>query len=251
MPHWNRRQILRGAGAGVLTLALGPLATLAQERDRDKEKGRGRGTYPFKLPPLPYAYDALEPSIDKMTMQIHHDKHHQAYINNLNNALKEHEDLHQMSVVQLLRNLDKVPKNIQAVVRNNAGGHANHTMFWEIMGPEGSGKPEGDLARAIDETFGSFSKFQEQFSTAAKTLFGSGWAWLVGESGGKLSIVQKSNQDSPHLDGKYPILGLDVWEHAYYLKYRNERPRYVEAWWKVVNWKTAGERFARANRSRG
>ena len=196
----------------------------------------------FQLPPLPYPYDALEPHIDTMTMQIHHDKHHQAYVTNLNNAIAGNAELEAMSIEALLANLDKVPENIRMAVRNNGGGHANHTMFWEIMGPNGGGAPSGALAEAIDAAFGSFDAFKTQFADAGVKRFGSGWAWLVND-GGKLSIVSTPNQDTPVMDGKTPILGVDVWEHAYYLKYQNRRPDYLSAWWNVVNWDEVARRF--------
>ncbi|MFN8481699.1 MAG: superoxide dismutase [Anaerolineae bacterium] len=196
----------------------------------------------FQLPPLPYPYDALEPYIDTMTMQIHHDKHHQAYVTNLNNAIAGNAELEAMSIEALLANLDKVPENIRMAVRNNGGGHANHTMFWEIMGPNGGGAPSGALAEAIDAAFGSFDAFKTQFADAGVKRFGSGWAWLVND-GGKLSIVSTPNQDTPVMDGKTPILGVDVWEHAYYLKYQNRRPDYLSAWWNVVNWDEVARRF--------
>jgi len=233
MPHWTRRQLLQGAGAGVAGLALAPLTALAAE---DKTQG-------FTLPPLPYGYDALEPHIDKETMRIHHDKHHQAYVTNLNAALKDHPDLLKLSIEELLSSLARVPKEILQTVINNGGGHANHSLFWKIMGPKAGGQPEGALAKAIDRTFGSFDKFQTQFSNQGKTLFGSGWAWLVVDQKNNLKIIQSRNQDSPYMSGERPILGLDVWEHAYYLKYKNERPKYIEAWWQVVNWKEVGERY--------
>jgi Fe-Mn family superoxide dismutase len=243
MPHWTRRQLLQGAGAGVAGLALAPLTALAaQDKDKGSDKGHPRETPGFSLPPLPYAYDALEPHIDKETMRIHHDKHHQAYVTSLNATLKDHPKLLKLNIVQLLSSLDHVPKDLRQKVINFGGGHANHLMFWNIMGPK-AGQPEGALAKAIDKNFGSFDKFQTQFSDAAKTLFGSGWAWLVLDNRGNLKIIQTHNQDSPYISGERPILGLDVWEHAYYLKYKNERPKYIEAWWHVVNWKEVGERY--------
>ena len=199
----------------------------------------------YELPKLPYDYKALEPHIDARTMEIHHTKHHQAYINNVNTALEGHADLAGKSIDDLVRDLAKVPEAIQTAVRNNGGGHANHSMFWQIMGPGGGGEPTGALADAIKSTFGGFAAFKEQFSKAAATRFGSGWAWLsVG--GGKLIVESTANQDSPLSSGHTPILGLDVWEHAYYLHYQNRRPDYVAAWWNVVNWSAVAERFARA-----
>jgi Fe-Mn family superoxide dismutase len=195
-----------------------------------------------ELPPLPYAFDALEPHIDAQTMQIHHGKHHAAYVNNLNKALEGHADLQAKSVTDLLKGAASVPEAIRTAVRNNGGGHANHTMFWEIMGRGAGGAPKGALGDAIASTFGSFDKFKELFTQAATTRFGSGWAWLV-EAGGKLAVESTANQDSPMMDGKKPIMGLDVWEHAYYLKYQNRRPDYISAWWNVVNWTEINNRL--------
>jgi len=201
---------------------------------------------PFTLPALPYAPDALEQSIDKMTMEIHHGKHHAAYVNNLNKALESAPALANLSVEELLaNNLAAVPDAIKTAVRNNGGGHVNHTMFWEIMGPAGGGAPTGALADAIKGTFGSFENFKEKFNNTATTRFGSGWAWLV-SAGGKLDIYSTANQDSPIMEGKYPIMGLDVWEHAYYLRYQNRRPEYIGAWWNVVNWPAIAARFTKA-----
>ena len=197
----------------------------------------------FTVPPLPYASDALEPSIDKMTMEIHHDKHHGAYVTNLNKALESAPDLQSKSVEELLaNNCAIVPENIRTAVRNNGGGHINHSMFWQIMGPKGGGAPKGNVAQAINAAFGSFDAFKEKINTAGATRFGSGWAWLV-RAGGKLDIYSTANQDSPVMEGKYPILGVDVWEHAYYLKYQNRRPDYLAAWWNVVNWDEVENRF--------
>ena len=199
---------------------------------------------PFTLPPLPYAFDALEPSIDKMTMEIHHDKHHGTYVTNLNKALESAPNLAGKSVDDLLADgCAIVPENIRTAVRNNGGGHINHSMFWKIMKPGGGGAPVGKVAQAIASTFGDFDKFKEKFNQAAATRFGSGWAWLV-KSGGKIDIVSTPNQDSPVLEGKYPVFGLDVWEHAYYLKYQNRRPEYIAAWWNVVNWEEIESRFS-------
>jgi len=199
---------------------------------------------PFTLPPLPYATDALEPTIDKMTMEIHHGKHHAAYVTNLNKALESAPDLASLSVEELLAgNLAKVPDAIKTAVRNNGGGHVNHTMFWEIMGPNGGGSPTGALADAIKGTFGSFETFKEKLSAAGATRFGSGWAWLV-SANGALEVYSTANQDSPIMEGKKPIMGVDVWEHAYYLKYQNRRPEYLGAWWNVVNWEAVAARFA-------
>ena len=197
----------------------------------------------FTVPDLPYAYNALEPYIDERTMQIHHDKHHAAYVKNLNDALAGHEDWLAMSVEDVVTNLAKVPAELQMKVRNNAGGHANHSLFWQIMGSNAGGKPSGSIATAIDAAFGSFDQFAEKFSAAALGRFGSGWAWLVVENG-KLEIMDTPNQDSPITLGKTPILTLDVWEHAYYLKYQNMRADYIKAWWNVVNWSEVEKRLA-------
>jgi Fe-Mn family superoxide dismutase len=200
----------------------------------------------FTLPPLPYPSDALEPYIDKMTMEIHHDKHHGAYVNNLNKALESAPDLAGKSLEELLaNNCAAVPENIRTAVRNNGGGHANHSMFWVIMSKAGgiASQPSGKLAEAIKSSFGSFEQFKEKFNAAAASRFGSGWAWLLPGSGGSLEISSTANQDSPLMEGKTPIMGLDVWEHAYYLKYQNRRPEYVSAWWNVVNWPEVQMRF--------
>jgi Fe-Mn family superoxide dismutase len=196
------------------------------------------------LPDLPYAYDALEPYIDQRTMEIHHQKHHAAYINNLNNALNAHPNLQNKPVADLLKSLDSLPENIRTTVRNNGGGHYNHTLFWQLMGPHKGGAPESKLLQALETTFGSFEKFKELFSNAAATRFGSGWAWLVKESNGKLIVTSTANQDSPVSSGQKILLGLDVWEHAYYLKYQNRRPEYIQNWWHVVNWDAVAERFS-------
>jgi Fe-Mn family superoxide dismutase len=198
------------------------------------------------LPPLPYPTDALEPHIDARTMEIHHGKHHAAYVNNLNAALEKAPDLQGKSLDDLLRNLNTVPEAVRTAVRNNGGGHWNHTMFWQIMTPKGSGKPGGALAQAIDKAFGSFDKFKEQFTAAGVGRFGSGWAWLVVERGGGLKIESTPNQDNPLMDGKTAVMGLDVWEHAYYLKYQNRRPDYIGAWWNVVNWAEIEKRYGSA-----
>ena len=198
---------------------------------------------PFTLPPLPFAPDALEPHIDKTTMEIHHGKHHAAYVNNLNKALESAPDLAGKSVEELLaHNCVAVPENIRTAVRNNGGGHLNHSMFWQIMAPGAGGAPAGNVAQAITATFGGFDGFKEKFAQAAATRFGSGWAWLV-KSNGKLDIFSTANQDSPVMEGKFPVMGLDVWEHAYYLHYQNRRPDYIAAWWNVVNWPEIEKRF--------
>lgn len=189
----------------------------------------------YKLPELPYAYDALAPHIDKETMEIHHTKHHNTYVTNVNNALEGHADLAAKSVEELISDLNAVPEDIRTAVRNNGGGHANHSLFWTLLSPNGGGAPKGSIGEAIDKKFGSFDKFKEEFANAAKTRFGSGWAWLVLDDG-ELAITSTPNQDSPLMDGKTPLLGLDVWEHAYYLNYQNRRPDYISAFWNVVNW---------------
>ncbi len=199
---------------------------------------------PFSVPPLPYPADALEPTIDKMTMEIHHGKHHNAYVTNLNKALEGHAALASKSVEELLvNNCAAVPENIRTAVRNNAGGHINHTMFWQIMAPKAGGAPKGKLADAIKSAFGSFDTFKEKLTAAGMGRFGSGWAWLVAH-GGKLDIISTANQDSPVMEGQYPVMGVDVWEHAYYLKYQNRRNEYLAAWWNVVNWGEIEKRFA-------
>jgi Fe-Mn family superoxide dismutase len=198
----------------------------------------------YELPKLPYAYDALEPHVDARTMEIHHTKHHQAYINNVNNAIAG-SDLQKKSVEDLVASLLAVPENIRTAVRNNGGGHANHSLFWTVMANGAGGKPSGDLAKAVDAAFGKFESFQEQFTKAATTRFGSGWAWLSVD-GGKLVVESTANQDSPLSEGRTPILGLDVWEHAYYLKYQNKRPDYIAAFYNVINWDEVARRYAAA-----
>lgn len=200
----------------------------------------------YTLPALPYAYNALEPHIDARTMEIHHTKHHQAYITNVNNAIKD-TPLESKTVEDLISNLNAVPENIRGVVRNHGGGHANHSLFWTVMGPNGGGKPSGDLAAAIDRDLGGFDKFKEDFGKAAAGRFGSGWAWLSA-SGGKLSVESTANQDSPLMEGRTPILGLDVWEHAYYLNYQNRRPDYITAFWNVINWTEVARRLSAAKK---
>jgi superoxide dismutase, Fe-Mn family len=198
---------------------------------------------PFSLPPLPYAPDALEPHIDKATMEIHHGKHHNAYVTNLNKALESAPDLANKSLEELLaNNCSAVPENIRTAVRNNGGGHYNHSMFWKIMSANGGGAPSGDVASAINGAFSSFDAFKEKFNSAATTRFGSGWAWLV-KSGNSVEVISTANQDCPVMEGKFPVMGLDVWEHAYYLKYQNRRPDYISAWWNVVNWQEVNRRL--------
>jgi superoxide dismutase, Fe-Mn family len=237
MPFMSRRELLRTAGTAASLLAVSQGATLAAA---EKQTG-------FTLPPLPYAFDALEPSIDAKTMEIHHDRHHKAYVDNLNKALEGNPELLSKSVYDLVRDLASVPEKVRTAVRNNGGGHANHSLFWLMMAPKNGGKPNGDLGKAIDAAFGGFDQFQTQFTQAAMTRFGSGWAWLVLDKG-KLAIKSTANQDSPLTDGQTPLLGIDVWEHAYYLKYQNKRADYVKAWWDVVNWKYVADYFNKASR---
>jgi Fe-Mn family superoxide dismutase len=210
---------------------------MAQQATSPKE-----GQVAHVLPPLPYPEDALEPYIDKTTMQIHHDKHHGAYVTNLNKALEGQANLQSLSIEELLSNLDRVPENIRTTVRNNGGGHMNHSMFWKIMKKGGGGEPKGKLAEAIRSAFGSFGDFKTKFNQAGTTRFGSGWAWLFAKDG-KLTIESAPNQDNPIISGGKPIMGLDVWEHAYYLKYQNRRPEYIEAWWNVLNWDEIEKNF--------
>lgn len=197
----------------------------------------------YTLPPLPYAPDALEPHIDKRTMEIHHGKHHGAYVNNLNAAIEKHPELQSKSVEDLIKGINTVPEDIRTAVRNNGGGHANHSMFWQIMAPNAGGQPTGAIADALKSSFGSFDTFKDQFAKAAAGRFGSGWAWVI-DQGGKLAIESTPNQDSPLMEGKKPVFGIDVWEHAYYLKYQNRRPDYIAAWWNVVNWAEINKRLA-------
>ena len=194
------------------------------------------------LPALPYAYDALEPHIDATTMEIHHSKHHQGYVDKLNAALEAHSDLADTPIEELLTNLSAIPEDIRTAVQNNGGGHANHSLFWQVMSPDGGGQPSGALADAITKQFGDFETFQKEFSDAAATRFGSGWAWLV-QDGEAIAVMSAANQDTPLSQGKKPLLGLDVWEHAYYLHYQNKRPDYISAWWNVVNWDEVASRY--------
>ena len=232
MLHLTRRQLLQSAAV----LALAPRAALARE-----EKAAGG----FVLPPLPYDYDALDPSIDKQTMEIHHDKHHKAYVDNLNKALADQSELLSKDIVSILKDAGSVPEKVRQAVINNGGGHANHSMFWVIMGPGAGGNPSGPLADAIKAAFGDFAGFKTKLKEAAMGQFGSGWGWLV-YADGKLQVVKTPNQNSPYMDNQAPIMGIDVWEHAYYLKYQNKRPDYIDAWWNVANWSAIGERFSKA-----
>ena len=213
-----------------------------------KTSGQGAAAQTaFVLPPLPYAFDSLEPYIDAKTMEIHHDKHHAAYVTNLNKALEGHADLQKLSLEELIGHLDRVPENIRIAVRNNGGGHSNHSMFWKIMKKGGGGEPKGEIGDAINSAFGSFADFKTKLNEAATKRFGSGWAWLM-FTGGKLTIDSTANQDSPIMNGSKPVMGLDVWEHAYYLKYQNRRPDYIEAWWNVVNWDEITKNFETAKK---
>jgi Fe-Mn family superoxide dismutase len=200
------------------------------------------------LPDLPYAFDALEKAIDEQTMRIHHGKHHAAYVNNLNAALEKHPELGKKSVEDLIRDINSVPEDIRTAVRNNGGGHANHSMFWKIMSPNGGGAPTGAIAEVIDSTFGGFDNFKEQFNDAGAKRFGSGWTWLVRTADGDFKVLSTANQDSPLMEGHFPIMGNDVWEHAYYLRYQNRRPDYLKAWWDVVNWDEINRRLEEANK---
>src|SRR5688572_23401171 len=233
----SRRDALKAFGTGAAILGLGSLRTQAATTGAAKSGSAAMGatTQPFVLPKLDYAYDALEPHIDAKTMEIHHSKHHQAYITNANNALKDHAALQKMSAEEIVRGLSAVPEAVRTTLRNNVGGHLNHAHFWKVIGPKGGGAPTGALGSAITKDFGSFDAFKTQFADAATKRFGSGWAWLVRKDG-KLAITSSANQDSPLSDGATPLLGLDVWEHAYYLKYQNRRADYITAFWNVVKW---------------
>jgi len=211
-------------------------------------RGKEGAPMAYELPPLPYGYDALEPYIDARTMEIHHDRHHAGYVNNVNKALEGHPQLANMSIEDLMRNINQVPENIRTAVRNNGGGHANHSLFWVVMSPNGGGQPTGALADAISSAFGSFDAFKEKMTAAGTGRFGSGWAWLVVKRDGSLDIISTANQDSPLMEGLTPILGVDVWEHAYYLKYQNKRGDYLNNWWNVVNWPEVARRYEQARR---
>lgn len=239
MLNIERRVFLRGATAAALSTMVYPRVALAAEEDG-----------PFKLPPLPYSFSALEPSIDAATMELHHDKHHAAYVKNLNEAVKGHSQIASMKLEEILAKLPELPEDIRTVVRNNAGGHANHSMFWQVMGPEagkGDGSAlQGELKAAIDADLGGLDKLKETFNTKGAKVFGSGWVFVTATPDGKLAITTKPNQDTPLMEGGRVLFGNDVWEHAYYLKYQNRRPEYLKAWWDVVNWKTVAERYAAA-----
>jgi Fe-Mn family superoxide dismutase len=239
----SRRDVLKTLGAGALLLGL---SGVGQSRAQAAVASGAPGLMqPFALPKLSYDYAALEPQIDARTMEIHHSKHHQAYIDNANKALADYPELKSRSAEEILRDLGSVPEKIRVTVRNNVGGHVNHTFFWRTLGPGAGGEPAGEVAQAIVATFGSFEKFKAQFGDAAAKRFGSGWAWLVAK-GGALSVVSTANQDSPLTDGAQPLLGLDVWEHAYYLKYQNRRAEYVAAFWNVVNWTEVAANYTAA-----
>ncbi len=233
----ERRTLLMGAGAAALSTMVAPSLAWAAE-----EAG------PFKLPPLPYDFGALEPSIDAQTMELHHDKHHAAYVKKLNEAVKDHSKLAAMPLEEILAKLDELPDDIRTAVRNNGGGHANHSMFWQVMGPGAGngGAPDGDLKAAIDSDLGGVDKLKTDFNAKGEKVFGSGWVFVAVTPEGNLSLVSKPNQDTPLMEGGHVLFGNDVWEHAYYLKYQNRRPEYLKAWWDVVNWKAVGERYAAA-----
>jgi superoxide dismutase, Fe-Mn family len=235
---FSRRDILR-AGLGAASAAMADRVFVSQVGAADVKLG-------YTLPKLPYAFNALEPHIDAKTMEIHHDKHHQAYVDNLNKALAGHPELMKKDPITLLSEIDDVPADIRQAVINNGGGHVNHSLFWQMMAPKAGGAPTGDVAKAIVKSFGSVDAFKTRFADAGMKRFGSGWAWLLAAPDGSLSIVSSANQDSPYMEGKTPILGLDVWEHAYYLKHQNKRADYVTAWWNVVNWDFVNELYAKA-----
>lgn len=234
MPTLSRRGFLTGSAALSTYVVTG--------------RSWGQATQgPFTLPPLPYAADSLEPHIDARTMELHHDRHHAAYVNNLNEAVRDHGELARQPLQEILANLNNVPESIRTKVRNNGGGHANHSMFWQVMAPPGQGgQPEGELKAAIDRDLGGMERFQQDFNNAAAGVFGSGWAFVTVGNDGRLALVTRPNQDTPLMDGERVLFGNDVWEHAYYLKYQNRRPDYLKAWWNVVNWKGIGDRYNRA-----
>ncbi|MBD1808688.1 superoxide dismutase [Microcoleus sp. FACHB-SPT15] len=245
----NRRNFLILLGATTGAAALGTLPSVAQPLLKSLGGTKQNPTQTgdtFQLPPLPYDYNALEPHIDAATMQFHHDRHHAAYVKNLNDAVNKYPELKSKSVEQLISDLNSIPEDIRTTIRNNGGGHVNHTMFWEIMSPNGGGEPTGAIATAIKANFGSFDEFKKQFNDAGAKRFGSGWAWLVRTQDGKLAVTSTPNQDSPLMEGSFPIMGNDVWEHAYYLKYQNKRADYLTAWWNVVKWNEVNKRLEQA-----
>ncbi len=248
---WRFSSVLAGFLAVFLLIACQGMGqtNLSQTPTTTISPGSEISASPAELPPLPYPYNALEPHIDARTMELHHDKHHASYVSNLNKALENNANLRNQSVESLIRNLNQVSEDIRTTVRNNGGGHVNHSMFWEIMSPNGGGEPTGAIAEAINETFGSFETFKEQFNQAGSGQFGSGWVWLVRNAQGQLEITSTPNQDSPLMDGQYPIMGNDVWEHAYYLNYQNKRGEYLNSWWNVVNWEEVNRRFERASQA--
>jgi Fe-Mn family superoxide dismutase len=230
----------------MLRAGLGAASAAIADRVFISEVAAAEAKLGYTLPKLPYAVNALEPHIDAKTMEIHHGKHHAAYVDNLNKALASHPELKKKDPVTLLREIDDVPADIRQAVINNGGGHVNHSLFWQMMAPKAGGAPKGDVAKVIEKSFGSFDAFKTQFADAGMKRFGSGWAWLIAEPDGKLSIISTANQDSPLMEGQSPILGLDVWEHAYYLKHQNRRADYITAWWNVVNWDFVNELYAKA-----
>ncbi len=243
----NRRHFLKLLGTTTITASIATTATTAAtilaSPSASAQGISSNSSGPFSLPPLPYAYGALEPYIDADTMRFHHDRHHAAYVNNLNAAIGRHPQLVNQSAIALLTNLDSIPEDIRSIVQNNGGGHVNHSMFWEIMTPKGGGAPTGNIATAINENFGSFAVLKQQFNDAGLKRFGSGWVWLVLTKAGKLEVTSTANQDSPFMTGDFPILGNDLWEHAYYLKYQNLRGDYLNAWWNVINWAEVNKRL--------
>ena len=238
----TRRQALKTAGLAATACAIGSAPQVGRAQSLPAAASTSNG--PFTLPPLPYGFDALEPNIDARTMEIHHNLHHAAYVANLNKAVVGFPALGRKSIEDLLKDLSSVPETIRTPVRNQGGGHLNHSLFWQMMSRNGGGEPEGEVAQAIEKAFGGFTDFKRKFSEAAARVFGSGWAWLVWDQG-NLAIETTPNQDSPISQGRHPLLGLDVWEHAYYLKYQNRRPEYVGAFWKVVNWDFVADRYAK------
>lgn len=238
----DRREIIKTMGLVAVASVCG-----LDRKASAEEVQQPSGTMPYSLPPLPYGYDALEPYIDAQTMHLHHDKHHAAYVKNLNTAVADHSDLTKLPVEELIRHVDRVPESIRTTVRNNGGGHANHSFFWKIMQKDAPSEPKGGLAKAIDAEFGKFASFQEQFTKAALSVFGSGWVWLSMDDKRQLSIETTPNQDSPWMTGRTPILGIDVWEHAYYLKYQNVRADYISAFYKVISWDAVSECFHNSN----